>query len=237
MSGRVVLVAGASAGIGRSIALSLAARGATVWAVARGEAGLRATAGAAQGTVHVAPADVRSADDRRALADRIEAAGGRLDALVHCVGDTTIGRIEEAGEDAFDALYEANLRAPYAMTRTLLPMLRAGGGDLVFVNSTSALGPRPGVGQYAATQAALRSIADAARGELNTEGVRVLSVFAGRTASPRQERIHAAEGRDYAPERLMQPEDVAAMVTAALELPRSAEVMELAMRPFLKPPP
>jgi NADP-dependent 3-hydroxy acid dehydrogenase YdfG len=118
----------------------------------------------------------------------------------------------------------------------LLPWLRASGrGDVVFVNSTSSLGPRPGVGQFAATQAALRSVADSLRGEVNEQGVRVMSIFPGRTATGRQERLHVAEGRDYRPEDLMQAGDVAAMVATALAMPRTAEVTEIVMRPFVKP--
>ncbi|MGH2968168.1 MAG: SDR family oxidoreductase, partial [Solirubrobacteraceae bacterium] len=62
----------------------------------------------------------------------------------------------------------------------------------------------------------------------------VLSVFPGRTATPRQATIHAIEGRDYRPEILMQPEDVVAVVINALGLPRTAEVTNISMRPLIK---
>ncbi len=81
----------------------------------------------------------------------------------------------------------------------------------------------------------VRSLADALRGEVNGHGVRVLSVFPGRTATPLQKWLHAHEGKQYIPHELIQPDDVAAMVVAALELPRTAEVTEIVMRPFLKP--
>ena len=63
---------------------------------------------------------------------------------------------------------------------------------------------------------------------------RVLSVFPGRTASRMQAEVHAAEGRDYHPERLLQPEDVAATVLASLALPATAEITDLHIRPALK---
>jgi NADP-dependent 3-hydroxy acid dehydrogenase YdfG len=90
------------------------------------------------------------------------------------------------------------------------------------------------VGQYAASKHALRAIADSLRDEVNPDGVRVLSVFLGRTASPMQADIYRAEGRRYQPEQLMQPEDVAAVVINALSLPRTAEVTEVRMRPMRK---
>jgi len=157
--------------------------------------------------------------------------------LVHCAGTIALGTVEEASVREFDDQYVANLRAPYRLTQLLLPALRAGGGgDVVFVNSTAALGPRAGVAQYAATQAALRSLADSLRAEVNDQGIRVMTVFPGRTATGRQEMLHELEGKSYDPAALMQPEDVGAMIAAAVALPRSAEVTDLTMRPFRKPP-
>jgi len=64
-----------------------------------------------------------------------------------------------------------------------------------------------GVGAYAASKHALRAIAESLRDEVNEDGIRVTSIFLGRTAGPMQERSHAMEGRSYRPERLVQPED------------------------------
>ena len=77
-------------------------------------------------------------------------------------------------------------------------------------------------------------MADSFRDEVNERGVRVLSVFVGRTASRMQAAVHEHEGRPYRPERLLQPDDVASMIVAALQLPRTAEVTDLHIRPMLK---
>ncbi len=69
---------------------------------------------------------------------------------------------------------------------------------------------------------------------MNVDGLRVLSVFLGRTASPMQAAIHRLEGREYRPERLIQPQDVATVVINALSLPRSVEVTDISMRPLAK---
>ena len=238
MAERVALVTGAGSGIGRAIALALAQRCDTVWLVGRRPEPLDATAASANGhaaALRAWPADLTDDADLGRLHDAIVNRSGRLDAVVHSAGTIGFGRVEEATADDLDAQYRANLRAPYLLTQALMPLLRASGGDVVFVNSTASLAPKPEVGQFAATQAALRAIADSLRSEVNEEGDRVMSIFPGRTATPRQERIHAREQRPYRPERLMQAEDVAAMVAAALELPRTAEVMEIVMRPFVKP--
>ena len=91
------------------------------------------------------------------------------------------------------------------------------------------------MGQFSATQHALKAIADSLRQEVNADGIRVLSVFPGRTATPRQASLHEIEGKRYQPELLMQPEDVATVVVNALGLPRTAEVTDVSIRPMIKP--
>jgi NADP-dependent 3-hydroxy acid dehydrogenase YdfG len=105
----------------------------------------------------------------------------------------------------------------------------------VFVNSSVGLNARANVGQYAATKHALKALADSLRDEVNADAVRVLSVFLGRTATPMQASVHEMEGKEYHPERLLLPEDVAAVVINALSLPRSAEVTDINIRPLIKP--
>jgi NADP-dependent 3-hydroxy acid dehydrogenase YdfG len=238
LSGRVALVTGAGSGIGRAIALALAEHGTQVWLVGRRAGALAETAAAANGSaaaMRACSADLTEDSELERIRDAIAGESGRLDAVVHSAGTIALGRIDESSVADLDAQYAANLRAPYLLTQILLPLLRESRGDVVFVNSTASLAPKAEVSQFAATQAALRAVADSLRNEVNTEGVRVMSIFPGSTATPRQELIHARRQRTYEPERLMQAEDVAAMVAAALELPRTAEVMEIVMRPFVKP--
>jgi NADP-dependent 3-hydroxy acid dehydrogenase YdfG len=85
---------------------------------------------------------------------------------------------------------------------------------------------------YAASKHALRALADGLRDEVNKKGVRVITVFPGRTATPMQEAVHRYEGRPYDAERFLQPEDVAAAAVNALALPRTAEVTDLHIRPM-----
>jgi NAD(P)-dependent dehydrogenase (short-subunit alcohol dehydrogenase family) len=135
-----------------------------------------------------------------------------------------------------DWQYRTNVHAPYLLTQALLPLLRRQQGQVVFINSSVGLIARGQVGPYAATKHALKAIADSFREEVNAEGLRVLSVYLGRTASPMQAKIHAMEGKAYHPEYLLQPSDVAAVVLNALCLPRTAEVTDISIRPMRKPP-
>ena len=236
LKGHIALVTGASRGIGRAIALELASHGATVCLVARDARALEEAATACgRAGARVYPADLTSDDDVRELGDRLQRDVGRLDILVHSAGIIAHGPFSRAPVADFDSQYRANLRAPYLLTQTVLPMMIASQGQVVFINSSVGLTTRPDLTQFAATQHALKAIADALRQEVNEHGVRVLSVHPGRTATSRQAEIHALEGKPYRPERLMQPEDVAALVLSALRLPRTAEVTDISMRPFLSP--
>ena len=121
------------------------------------------------------------------------------------------------------------------MTQLFLPSLSQRQGQIVFINSTAGLAAAAGVSQYSATKHALKALADSFREELNELGVRVLSVYLGRTATPMQAKLCAEEGLKYRPERLIQPSQVAESVVGALALGKEAEVMDIRIRPMLKP--
>lgn len=238
LSGRVALVTGASSGIGRAVAAALAGAGAAVALVGRDPVRLARSleealaAGAPEGACFTA--DLRREEEAAALAGAASRRFGRIDILIHSSGIYERGGVAETPVESLDRQYAANLRAPYLLTKLLLPGLAAGGGDIVFMNSTQGLQAGPGLGAYAAMHHAGKALADALRAEVNAAGIRVLSLFLGRTATPRMEAICAAEGRAYQPDSLLQPADVGALVAAALSLPRTAEVTSIAMRPAVK---
>ncbi len=170
-----------------------------------------------------------------ALTDWVEAQLGRLDILVHSAAAIARGSIADADPEQLDEQYRINLRAPYRLTRQLLPSLRRQGGDVVFVNSSVAVCTSAGNAQYAATKHGLKAVADSLRVEMNAEGIRVLSVYPGRMATPMQARLHEETGTEYRPELLLQPEDVATAVVVALAMPRTAEVTDIHIRPAINP--
>lgn len=235
---QVSVITGASSGIGQAIALSLAAQGAALGLVGRRLETLEIVAErgrALTGQVECYRADLTVDADIRELADRLREDFGRVDILVHSAGTFAQGQCETAPIEEFDWLYRTNVRAPYLLTQLLLPLLKVRQGQIVFINSSVALmTARANGGPYAATKYALKAIADSLRAEINAAGIRVLSVYPGRTVSPLQAAIHQTEGKTYDPERLIQPEDVAAVVINALSLPRSAEVTDISLRPFRK---
>jgi NADP-dependent 3-hydroxy acid dehydrogenase YdfG len=234
---QVAVVTGASSGIGKAIALTLAERGVEVCLVARRRGALEMVADQVRsnGTRgHVYCADLTSDKDIRELAEKLRHDFRQMDILVLCGGAISHGPLESAPLADFDLMYRANLRGHYALTQALLPPLRTRPGQIVFINSSVGLRSPANVGQFSATQHAFRAVADSLRDEVNADGIRVLSVFPGRTATPRMAALFEKEGRSYRPELLLQPEDIASMVTHALGLPRTAEVTDINMRPLLK---
>ena len=234
---KIAVVTGGSSGIGRAISLSLAAQGAMLCLVGRKLETLNAVAKKARATasgVLSYPTDLTLDEDIEELTSRLQEDFEYIDMLIHSAGVISPGRIEAAPIHDLDWQYRTNVRAPYVLTQALLPMLRACRGQIVFMNSTVGLNANANVGQYAATKHALKALADTLRAEVNADGVRVLSVFLGRTATPMQAAVHQMERATYHPERLMQPEDVAAVVINAMSLPRTAEVTDISIRPMSK---
>jgi NAD(P)-dependent dehydrogenase (short-subunit alcohol dehydrogenase family) len=235
--GQVALVTGASSGIGRAVSLEFARLGASVYLSGRSSERLDEVAGLARRfSAHATavPCDLARDDDLHRLSEQLRTEAPCLDLVVHSAGHYLAGRVSETSAADLDALYTANVRAPYLLTRELLPLLRRARGQIVFINSTVVFGSEPGVAAYSMTKHALRALADHLRAEVNAEGIRVLSIFPGRTATPMQERIDGGEGKPYEPTTLLQPEDVAAAVVAAVRLPRRAEVTEIRIRPAAK---
>ena len=229
------MVTGAGSGIGRAIATSLAETCGQVIVVGRNRSRLRSTV--ADIKRHGARcrgifADLATTQSLSSVIRVIRLHCEGIDVLVHCAG---VFAAEPMKASAFDALFATNVRAPWMMTRRLLPLLERRSGQVVFVNSSAVLSTDSGLGPYAASKAALRTVAEVLRTEVNALGIRVLSVYPGRTATPMQRRIHEMEGRTYLPESLLQPSDVSASVLAALALPRTAEVTDLFIRPNRKP--
>ena len=234
LAGHIAVVAGATSDVGRAVCGSLARAGARLCLLGRDAGTLHALAKDVSTDAWPYALDLTLDTSIGDLAARLVRDLGQVDILIHSAGAFEMGPHERAPVAHLDHQYRTNVRGPYLLTQALLPLLRARRGQIVFVNSTVGLEARAGVGQYASTQHALRAVADALRAEVNPDGVRVLTVYLGRTATARQARIFQLEKRPYSPELLIQPTDVAEMILAALELPRTAEVTEIRMRPLVK---
>ena len=156
-SPEVVLITGASSGIGRATALELAGRGARLVLVARGEESLDDTAGQARAAgaadVLVRPADVTDEDAIRAAVEVAVGRFGRLDAVVHAAQVMAYGTIEEVPREVFETVVETAVHGTAVVARVVLPVFREqGAGHLVIVNSLLGQVAAPLMGSYVAAK-------------------------------------------------------------------------------------
>ncbi|MGA5819774.1 SDR family oxidoreductase [Kitasatospora sp. NPDC094028] len=223
------LITGAGSGIGAVLAGRLAERGDELWLLAR--------------------------DARRAAELRERFPGARtlvgdlgdpaklswalghqqppveLDSLLHVAGMVELGPVGDLPVKAWQDTLNVNLVAPAELTRLLLPSLRLTKGHVVFVNSGAGLNAHAEWSAYAASKHGLRALADSLRHEEHANGVRVTSVYPGRTATAMQVKVHQQEGKAYDADRWIDPESVAKAVIAALDASRDAEITDITVRP------
>ena len=236
LCGRVAVVTGASSGVGRAIALALARQGVRLCVAGRDLGRLSETVGLAREHAEATSfqIDFDCEQTLQPLFRHMERVG-RVDVLVHSAGVIHEGLMEHARIEDLDAQFVTNVRGPYIVTHRLLPLLSVARGQIVFINSSAGLSAkRPEIGQYAATKHSLKAIADSLREEVNPRGIRVLTVYLGRTATRMQESLFRKNGDVYQPEVLLQPEDVASIVVQTLMLPGTAEITDISMRPMIR---
>lgn len=237
LAGQLALVTGASGGIGGAIATALSRQSARLVILGRDKAKLGNLAerlSAAPEEIEARSCDLTIDDEVERLCASLALERERLDILVLCAGVIDHGRLAEAPIAALDRQYLANVRGPLLLIQKLLPLLKKPRGQIVFINSSAGMSVRPNTGHFCATQHAFKVLADTLRQEVNADGIRILSVFPGRTATERIRSLHAKEGRDFQPELLLQPEEVASVVVNALSLPWTAEVTDISIRPMQK---
>ena len=237
LSGQVAVVTGASGSIGGAIALELARQGCTVCALGRRLESLETLTETLRTSSPRSKSyvlDLTSDDDLEGFSETLDKDFGETHILVHAAGSWSAGALSDTPVEVLDRHHRLNTRAPYLLTQKLLSKLIQSRGQIVFIGSSVNPGASPGLTQYGASKQALQAIADGLRAEINELGVRVITIQPGRTASPIQEQAHARAGQPYRPDELMQPRDVGLMVAASLDLPRTAEVTEVNLRPMLK---
>ena len=226
---RTHLVTGAGSGIGAALVGALHERGDALVLLAR--SGERADDLAA--TYPGATTLVADLADPPGLERALAEAGlpDSLDSVVHVAGAVDLAPLAELDLADWQRQLDVNLTAPALVTRAALPALRAARGLVLFVNSGAGLAAHPDWSAYAASKFGLRALADALRGEEKPHGVRVTTVFPGRTATPMQEKVHRQEGRDYDASAWIDPRTVAATILHVLDLPRDATVPEVSVHP------
>jgi short-subunit dehydrogenase len=225
ISGKRVLVTGASSGIGRELARELGARGAALAISARRRTLLEELAEEISGNGIPAPvvleADLSQTGGARALATKAEEALGPIDVLVNNAGGGVGGRITTVGdrEEAREA-FEINYWAPLALIKALVPaMAERRRGAVVNVTSMAQVSTWPGFGAYAATKAALAVATETLAMELVDVGVHVMEVIPGPVDTAVQGETRLAPGIERMLNRtpLGDPAVLARLIVRALE--------------------
>lgn len=216
-----VLLTGAGSGIGHRLAQRLSERGDELVLVVR----------SADRAADFPAATVLEADLGDPAAIEALDLPDRLDAVVHAAGVIELGPVAELSTQAWQSHLAVNLLAPAVLTRRALPAVRAANGTVVFVNSGAGLNANPAWSAYAASKFGLRALADSLRAEESGSGVRVTTVFPGRTATPMQERVHEQEGRAYDADRWIKVSTVVDTIVHVLDLPPDATISDVTVRP------
>jgi NAD(P)-dependent dehydrogenase (short-subunit alcohol dehydrogenase family) len=181
-SDKVVIVTGATSGIGRASALACAREGASVVAVGRDRAALDDIAkeiGHAGGRAAVVTADVTRAEAPGAIVRAALEQFGGIDVLVNAAGIIGSGSIETTTDEMWDTMLDINVRAPFRLMREAVPHLAARKGAVVNVSSVTGLRSFPGILAYCVSKAGVDQLTRCAALELAPKGVRVNAVDPG----------------------------------------------------------
>jgi short-subunit dehydrogenase len=187
VEGKVVLITGASAGIGLCTAQAFACAGAKLALLSRSSDLLEKLAEEmqAQGMEAIAvPADMRDPEQVKQAVTKTVEHFGRIDVLINNAGQSVLGRIADLNVDHFRQIIELNIIGPVAAMQAVIPIMRKqGGGIIINVSSMVSKMKLWGLAGYACTKSALNMISDTARDELAADNIRVISVFPRTTAT------------------------------------------------------
>jgi NADP-dependent 3-hydroxy acid dehydrogenase YdfG len=227
----VVLITGASQGIGAAIALVFAReiRGVRLALVARNAAKLSAVAKRCAklgAKTEVFPCDVSDEQSVAAMAAAVTKRYGGVDVLINNAGKFAGAPFTEMSVAEFDLMISANLRSVFLVSRAFAPgMAKRGRGDIFNMSSIAGLIAYPGGAGYSAAKFGVSGLSKVMRAELREKGVRVCCVYPGATWSP------SWAGSGVAPERIMPAEDVAQAFVDVYRLSRRTVVEEIVLRP------
>lgn len=218
MTDRRAVITGAGQGTGRAIALRLAAAGIHCLLVGRTASKLHAVAeeiAALGGEASVRALDVT---DDAALADFGAALGDQtVDMLFNCAGDWLIALMEDTSNEQLDHILRVNLRAPYVLSRTLLPNLRrSDNASVINIGSLVTAISAPSVSAYTAAKVGLKGLTLSLAAELRSERIRVVMISPGPADTPMREA--ASPGIDKSV--LVAPKTIADIAHAVVSLPR-----------------
>jgi short-subunit dehydrogenase len=231
LEGARVIITGASSGIGRALALHLAARRSQLLLTARRADRLEQLIDevrAAGGNAEFVAGDITDPRHRELLVDRVTALWGALDGLVNNAGIGALGPMASAEPERLRRVMEVNFFAPVELTRRALPLLSQGNRPII-VNVGSVLGHRavPGKAEYCASKFALHGMSDAWRTELMHDGIDLLLVSPSTTSSEFFQQAIGGDPSAKAGRQATSPAWVARRIELAMERGRHEVILTL----------
>ncbi len=240
IKGKVVLVTGASSGIGEAIARLLAGRGARVIVGARRTDRLEtlvAEIAAAGGEARFRALDVTNREDVQAFVDFAKAEFGQVDVLINNAGVMPLSPLSALKFDEWDRMISVNINGVLNGIGAVLPVMEArGAGQIINVASIGAHAVYPTAAVYCATKFAVRAISDGLRQE--TSKIRVTTISPGVVESELADTITdpaAKAGMDEFRKIALTPDAIARAVAFAIEQPADVDVSEMIVRPTASP--
>jgi 3-oxoacyl-[acyl-carrier protein] reductase len=233
LSGAVTLVTGGSRGIGRAIALKLAAFGSAVAICGRDSSALTSTAAEIENLgvrAFSQTADVTRAPDIAALVEKTEATLGPISILVNNAGIGVFGPAHEKTEADWDRVLDTNLKSVFLLTRVVAPlMIRRGAGDIINISSLAGLNAFAGGGIYCASKWGLQGLSACMAEDLREHGIRVSVVCPGSVATD-----FSGRGPKDA-SKVLTPDDVAHAVAMIAMQGSQSFISQVQLRPVRKP--
>lgn len=232
LNGKTALITGGGKGLGKAIALSLAAEGVNIGLISRTITDLKAVAEEVKAMnadikVAFAAADISDYEQITGAITSIKNELGIIDILINNAGVGKFGKFLDLSVEEWEDIVKINIFGAYYATRAVLPeMKERRSGDIVNISSSAGLKGAPLTSAYSASKFGLIGMSESLMQEVRKDNIRVLTMTPSTISTDMAKNLNLTDGN---PDTTLQPEDFAELLTAHLKLPRRALVKDVSL--------